>query len=235
MAWWSHVLRNFPFSREVFFFNTALPELLRAVSTEQAAALAEFMPKVHYAHSNYQQEGSQGCFLTRPKEKGIMLMKNLKEGDGDNFVDMKEIECTSGGGVKTVHMRMLLKAMAHFHGAWMVWLTKGMGMGDMSMDQLIEFFTQYRTRGPLSWKWMQKSIMKDHMIYYTALAESKNMPQTKERIQQFINSSQSVDNILKVFEFQDSKFKTMCHSDLRTAQIMFSLNEDGKYLNKLIF
>ena len=56
---------------------------------DQAAALAEIMPKVHYAHSNYQQEGSQGCFLITPKEKGIMLMKNLKEGDGDIYVDMK--------------------------------------------------------------------------------------------------------------------------------------------------
>ena len=107
------------------------------------------------------------------------------------------------------------------------------GMGDMRRDELVGFFKQHRTSGPGSWKWMHKLIMKDYMSYYTALAESKNMPQTKERIQQYINSSQSVENVLKVFKFHDSKFKTMCHSDLRTAQVMFSLNEDGKCLKSL--
>eukprot|EP00090_Calanus_glacialis_P005401 TRINITY_DN14198_c0_g1_i1.p2 TRINITY_DN14198_c0_g1~~TRINITY_DN14198_c0_g1_i1.p2 ORF type:complete len:174 (-),score=45.46 TRINITY_DN14198_c0_g1_i1:1242-1763(-) len=32
---------------------------------------------------------------------------------------------------------------------------------------------------------------------------------------------------MKVFDYKDSKFKTMCHSDLWTSQIMFALNEDG--------
>ena len=230
-AWWGRIFGLFPFSREVFFFNTALPDLLRVVSVEQAAALAEIMPKVHYAHSNYQQEDSHGCFLTRPMERGIILMKNLKEGNGDNYVDMKEIECTSGGGVKSVHMRMLLKAMAHFHGAWMVWLRKNDGMGDMTRDQLMKFFKQHKPYNPQSTihMWFQKYFLKNFMSNYTALAESKNLPMTKERIQQFINSPQSIDHLMKVFDFHDSKFKTMCHSDLRTTQIMFSLNKDGKY------
>ena len=38
----------FGFCREVFWFNSAPPELLKLLSVEQAAALAEIMPKVHY-------------------------------------------------------------------------------------------------------------------------------------------------------------------------------------------
>jgi aminoglycoside/choline kinase family phosphotransferase len=32
---------------------------------------------------------------------------------------------------------------------------------------------------------------------------------------------------MKTFDYKESKFKTMTHSDLWTSQIMFALNEDG--------
>ena len=54
------------------------------------------------------------------------------------------------------------------------------------------------------------------------------MQSTKERIQKFINSPESVDRFMKVFDYKDSKYKTMAHSDMWTSQIMISLNEDGK-------
>ena len=56
---------------------------------------------------------------------------------------------------------------------------------------------------------------------------TKNMHSTKERIQKFVNSPQSVERFMKVFDYKDSKFKTMTHSDMWTSQIMFSLNKDG--------
>ena len=50
------------------------------------------------------------CVLvTKPKEKGLILMENLKE---EEFVDLKAIERPAGGGVKTAHMRMILEALA---------------------------------------------------------------------------------------------------------------------------
>ena len=50
------------------------------------------------------------CVLvTKPKEKGLILMENLKE---EKFVDLKAIERPTGGGVKTAHMRMILEALA---------------------------------------------------------------------------------------------------------------------------
>ena len=172
----------FGFCREVFWFNSAPPELLKLLSVERAAALAEIMPKVHYAYSNYhQQEDRQGCLLsnaiaccccvlmTKQKEEGIILMKNLKEGSGDTYVDMKEVESTSGGGVKTVHMRMILEAMAHFHGAWMVWLRKGEGIGDMTSDQVIRFFKLHKVEHK---KLLRKSYMKEFMSFYSLLAEA---------------------------------------------------------------
>ena len=236
-AWGSIILGLYIFYRETFWFDNALPQLLKLVNAEQAAALVDIVPKVHYAHCNYQEEDRQGCLLsramaccccilmTKSKEKGIILMENLKEGGGDTYVDLKEIERTSGGGVKTSHMRMILEALAHFHGAWIVWLRRGQGMGDMTRDQMMKFFEPGRA---YQWKWIWKSVMKKCMSFYTALAEAKNMQSTKERIQVFIDSPQSVDRFMKTCDYKDSKFKTMCHSDMWTSQIMFSLQEDGK-------
>ena len=145
-AWFNVILGTFIFYRETFWFDAALPELLKLVTAEQAAALTECAPKVHYARCNYQQEDRQGCLLNngvtccccilclKSKEKGVILMENLKEGAEDTYVDLKEIERTSGGGVKTSHVRMILEALAHFHGAWMVWLKRGEGMGDMTRE-----------------------------------------------------------------------------------------------------
>jgi len=237
LAWGSVLLGLYIFLRETFWFDTALPELVKLISAEQAAALMEFNPKVHYAHCNYQKDDRQGCILSRAlcccccvlmcksKEKGVILMENLKENDGneDTFVDLKEIERTSGGGVKTSHMRMILEAMAHFHGAWNVWLRSGDGMGDMSRAQMMKFFGQKKA---YKWKWMWKLTIKRCMNYYSTLAEHKNMQSTKEKIQAFINSPASVTNFMKAFEYEDSKFGTMTHSDLWTSQIMFSLDED---------
>lgn len=240
-AWGIVILGLFYFSRETFWYDAALPELMRLVSTEQAAALAEVVPRVHYTHCNYRQVDREGCLLSRAvtccccvlmtkfKEKGIILMDNLKEGDGDTYVDLKEIERTSGGGVKTSHMKMILKALAHFHGAWMVWLRKGEGMGDMTRAQMTQFFEE---RGPYTrttkWKWIWKSVIKKWMNYYKVLAEAKNMQSTKERIQAFIDSPEIVVRFMKTFDYKDSKFKTMIHKDLWTSSIMFSMHEDGK-------
>ena len=154
-------------------------------------------------------------------------MENLKEGDGDTYVDLKEIERTSGGGVKTSHMRMILEALANFHGAWMVWMRKGGDIGDMTRSQMMKFFGHHHKI--FKGKWLWKSFIKKTMSYYIVLADTKNMQSTKERIQAFIDSPQSVGRIMMSFLYKNSKFKTMTHSDLWTSQIMFSLYEDGKF------
>ena len=82
------------------------------------------------------------CFVSKPKEKGVILMEDLAEGGEESFVDMKEIERVAGGGVKTAHMRMLLEALAHFHGAWLVWLGRGAGLGTRSREQVLAFLQQ---------------------------------------------------------------------------------------------
>ena len=127
-AAWGNVWFNlFMFYREAFWFASALPELGKLVTDEQASALAEVMPRVHLAYCNYQEDDMARCFITKAKEKGVILMENLVQ---ENFVDMKVIERTSGGGVKTAHMRMLLEGLAHFHGAWSVWLRRGVDLGN---------------------------------------------------------------------------------------------------------
>ena len=215
----------FIFFRESFWFSTALGELGKLVSQEQATALLEVLPKVHLSYCNYQREDMASCFIRKPKEKGVILMENLKEGREDKFVDLKMIERTSGGGVKTAHMQMLLKGLAHFHGAWNVWLRKGDGLGHLSKHQVMDFLKQ---QSAYQYKWMWKMIIKRLMNNYFLLAEAKNEQNTKERVEKFRNSPESVERFMKAFDYKDSKFQTVCHSDLHSAQIMFSLNDDGK-------
>ena len=217
----------FIFFRESFWFSTALGELGKLVSQEQATALLEVLPKVHLSYCNYQREDMASCFIRKPKEKGVILilMENLKEGREDKFVDLKMIERTIGGGVKTAHMQMLLKGLAHFHGAWNVWLRKGDGLGHLSKHQVMDFLKQ---QSAYQYKWMWKMIIKRLMNNYFLLAEAKNEQNIKERVEKFRNSPESAERFMKAFDYKDSKFQTVCHSDLHSAQIMFSLNDDGK-------
>ena len=97
-----------------------------------------FFYSEHCSHYT-QEEQLDGCLLSRallccccvlaakPKEKGLILIENLKvsyhlhpphiilnlkEGEGDKYIDLKAIERSAGGGVKTAHMRMILEALA---------------------------------------------------------------------------------------------------------------------------
>ena len=99
--WGSVIFGLYIFYRETFWFDTALPELVRLISKEQGAALQEVNPRVHYAYCNYQEDDARGgCLLsraisccccvlmTKSKEKGLILMENLKEvglGQTDNM------------------------------------------------------------------------------------------------------------------------------------------------------
>ena len=213
------------FFRESFWFSAALGELGKLVSQEQAAGLLEVVPKVHLSYCNYQKVNLNSWSFRKPKEKGVILMENLKEGGDDRFVDLKMIERTSGGGVKTAHMQMLLKGLAHFHGAWNVWLRKGDGLGHLSKHQVMDFLKQ---QGAYQYKWMWKMIIKRLMNKYVLLAEAKKEQDTKERMETFRNSPETADKFMKAFDYKDSNFKTVCHSDLHSAQIMFALNDDGE-------
>ena len=225
-ASWANVWFGlFIFFRESFWFSHGLEELGKLVREEQLAGLLEVMPKVHLSYCNYQKENMASCFISKPKEKGVIVMENLKEGREDPFVDMKEIERTSGGGVKSAHMQMILKGLAHFHGAWMVWLKKGEGIGHLSRQQVMDFFKQ---QSAYQYKWMWKAIIKRMMNRYVLLAEANKEQDTKDRVEAFRNSAETAEKLMRVFAYKDSKFATVCHSDLHSGQIMFSLNEDGE-------
>ena len=225
-AAWANVWFNlFMFYRESFWFGSALPELGQLVEAGQAAALAEVMPRVHLAYCNYQEDDMARCFLGKPKEKGVILMENLVEGGEERFVDMKDIERTSGGGVKSAHMRLLLEGLAHFHGHWLVWLRRGQGLGNRTREQVLDFLKQ---QSAYQYKWMWKMFIKKTMTKYSLLAEAQQETNTKEKVDAFIRSPESVENFMKAFDYKDSKFKTVCHSDFQTSQMMYSLNKDGR-------
>jgi len=217
----------FTFFRESLFLGSAIPELAKLVTTDQAASLAAVLPKTHFSYCNYDEDDLARSCLFKPKEKGVILMENLTEGE-EKFVDMKEIEKTSGGGVKTAHMRMVLEGLAHFHGAWMVWLKKGTGIGNKTKAQVMDLFKQ---QDFYKYRWMWKWSIKKFMNKYVLLADAQNDQSTKEKVEAFMTSPETVDNFLKAFEYKDSHFQTVTHSDFHSAQIMFSLNKDGSPKN----
>ena len=224
-AWGNVWFSLFIFYREAFWFGMALPELSQLVTKDQAAALAAVMPRVHLAYCNYQEDDLARCFISKPKEKGVILMENLVEGGEEKFVDMKEIERTGGGGVKTAHMRLLLQGLAHFHGAWLVWLRRGKALGNRSREQVMDFLKQ---QAAYQYKWMWKMMIKKTMNKYSLLAEAKKEQGIKDKVEAFRSSPEAAERFMKAFDYKDSKFQTVCHSDFQTSQIMFSLDEDGE-------
>jgi len=234
-SWISVLMGGFLFFKESFWYSTAFPELLKLVNETQRDALVEMVPVVHHASCNYQDQdidsfllknGLLCCccvFATKPKEKGIILMENLKES---NFVDLKAIERTSGGGVKSSHMRMILEAIAHFHGAWMVWSRGTGGMGDKTREEVLFLYKQVGTEGGM-YKAIYKQFIKKVTNMFIEVADAKKEEEAKKNLTKLRDSPRTVDMFMKSFSHKDSKFKTICHADFWTSQIMFALNEDG--------
>ena len=65
------------------------------------------------------------------------------------------------------------------------------------------------------------------MNLYIAVAEAKKEKEVVKVLTEVRDSSTTIDKFMKSFEYKDSKFKTMCHKDFWTSQIMFRLNQDG--------
>jgi len=234
-SWMSVLFGGFMFLKESFWYSTALPELLKLVNQTQRDALIEMMPVVHHASCNYQDQDIDSCllkngllccccvFMTKPIEKGIILMENLKEKE---FIDLKAIERTSGGGVKSSHMRMILEALAQFHGAWMVWLRGTEGMGDKTKEEVLFLYKQVGIEGRVA-KAFYKAFIKKVVNFFIEVADAKKDEEAKKNLTELRDSPRTIEGFVKSFSYKDSKFKTICHADFWTSQIMFSLNEDG--------
>ena len=147
-------------------------------------------------------------------------MENLKERDGDKFVDMKEIEKK---GVSVSHMKLALDGLAHFHGAWWLWLHKA------DTDTRQEICSLYKTQEVKKWEWPMKGFINIAAdICIDMLEARKEDPEMVEKVKNYKNSSQTVKNMVKgMYEFEESKFKTMIHWDLWTPQLMYSHTKDG--------
>ena len=66
------------------------------------------------------------------------------------------------------------------------------------------------------------------MNLYISVAEVKHEEETVRVLMDVRDSSTTMDKFLKSFDYKDSKFKTMCHKDFWTSQIMFHLKQDGE-------
>ena len=147
-------------------------------------------------------------------------MENLKEGDGDKFTDMKEIEKK---GITVEYMKLALDGLAHFHGAWWLWLQKS------DDETKHEICTLYKTLAVNKWEWAMKWLVNMTMDVYLDMLEKREAdPEMIEIVKSYKNSPNTVKNMLKgMHDFEESKFKTMIHWDLWTPQVMFSHHEDG--------
>ena len=70
------------------------------------------------------------------------------------------------------------------------------------------------------------------MNFFIEVAEAKKEEEAKKKLTELRDSPRTVEMFMKTFSYKDSKFKTICHADFWTSQIMFSLNEDGKQFPK---
>ena len=62
---------------------------------------------------------------------------------------------------------------------------------------------------------------------YIAVAEAKKANEAVKVLMKVRDSPATINKFMKSFDYKDSKFKTMCHKDFWTSQIMFRLNQDG--------
>ena len=65
------------------------------------------------------------------------------------------------------------------------------------------------------------------MNLYIAVAEAKKEDEAAKVLTEVRDSPTTIDKFMKSFDYKDSKFKTMCHKDFWTSQIMLRLNQDG--------
>ena len=72
------------------------------------------------------------------------------------------------------------------------------------------------------------------MNFFIEVAEAKKEEEAKKKLTELRDSPRTVEMFMKTFSYKDSKFKTICHADFWTSQIMFSLNEDGKTQSRLM-
>ena len=63
---------------------------------------------------------------------------------------------------------------------------------------------------------------------FIEVADAKKEEEAKKNLTKLRDSPRTVDMFMKSFSHKDSKFKTICHADFWTSQIMFALNEDGR-------
>ena len=63
---------------------------------------------------------------------------------------------------------------------------------------------------------------------FIEVADAKKEEESKKNLTKLRDSPRTVDMFMKSFSHKDSKFKTICHADFWTSQIMFALNEDGR-------
>lgn len=225
------ILGTFVFHREAIWFKKVLPMLLNNLSPEQSSGLLNIVPKCHYAFSNYEDTDLEDCMFRniaacfccilscRKFEKGFILMENLKERD-DQFVDMKVIEKK---GITVEYMKMALAGLAHFHGAWWLWLQKA------DQESKHDILVLYKNLGVMKWKWIMKSWLNMFLDIYIEMHEArKEDPVVIQKLKSSKDSPSTVENIIQAMhQFEGSKYKTMIHGDLWTAQIMFSQNSDG--------
>jgi len=77
------------------------------------------------------------------------------------------------------------------------------------------------------WRWMNKAVVKKVMNLYIAVAEAKKEKEAVKVLVEVRDSPITIDKFMKSFDYKDSKFKTMCHKDFWTSQIMLRLDQDG--------
>ena len=82
----------------------------------------------------------------------------------------------------------------------------------------------------LGWRWIWKWVIQNvTQVYIDFMDTTAEDPTLKHKLEAFRDSPESIDKLMKFNEHKDSKFQTMCHSDLWTSQVMMSVDGRGEF------
>merc|ERR1719229_1915781 len=108
----------------------------------------------------------------------------------------------------------------------MVWSRGTGGMADKRREEVLFLYKQVGTEGRM-YKAFYKQFIKKVVNFFIEVADAKKDEEAKKNLTELRDSPRTIEGFVKSFSYKDSKFKTICHADFWTSQIMFSLNEDG--------
>ncbi|XP_065656068.1 uncharacterized protein LOC136081805 [Hydra vulgaris] len=219
-----------PFSKEAFWFHLAYPELVKTFPE-----IVTISPICYYSYTNYldymigRKRFFENCCCllcwpcVLPEEKGILILKNLTQGDKP----MKLLDKTRLFSYNQA--KVALETLARFHGVWLKWLH----LAKTHKDFAKTLKPEHAEKCCIMMKdVMFSGILKTCTKIVTSLLRNENISEVI--IQKWITygDTQMLQNLIDGIDSKSEKYRskilTMCHGDAWSNNMFF--NEDESYV-----